>query len=326
MKSVLGLGNALVDVLIQMEDDSLIKNLNLPKGSMTLIEAGDTKKIEELIVNKEVPMVSGGSAANTIHGIAKLGSPAGYIGKVNNDSIGNFFKDDLHRAGIKTQLLKGNASSGRAYTFISQDSERTFATYLGAAVEMTGDELSAEAYTGYEFFHIEGYLVYNRELIEKALILAKENNMLVSIDMASYNVVEDNLEFLKKILPKYVDIVFANEEEAKAYTGKNPKEALAEFAKECDIAVVKIGKDGSLVQSNNDIYEIGIRKVVAVDTTGAGDQYAAGFIHGLNKQLSLKQCGESGALLAGKVIEKYGARISDEDWPEIIRKYKEIAG
>ncbi len=326
MKRVLGLGNALVDLLIQMDNDNLINELNLPKGSMTLIEDNAAEEITKLIEGKDVPKVSGGSAANTIHGIARLGASCGYIGKINNDEIGNFFKDDLKNAGIEAQMLKGNASSGRAYTFISPDSERTFATFLGAAVEMSAEELREEYFDGYDIFHIEGYLVYNRQLIERALILAKKKNMLVSLDMASYNVVEDNLDFLKKIVPEYVDIVFANEEEAKAYTGKEPREALSVFAEQCDIAVVKIGKEGSLVKRNNETFEVGIIETKAIDTTGAGDSYAAGFIYGLELNLPLNKCGEIGALLAGKVIAQYGARISDADWPQIIEKVQEIAG
>lgn len=326
MNRVLGLGNALVDLLIQMKDDSLIEELNLPKGSMTLIDADQSAKISSLIENMDVAKVSGGSAANTIHGIARLGVSCGYIGKVNKDEIGNFFRDDLIQAGIDAKLLKGNTDSGRAYTFISPDGERTFATYLGAAVEMSAEELTDEAFQDYDVFHIEGYLVYNKALIEQALIIAKRNNLLVSIDMASYNVVEDNLDFLKEMLPKYVDIVFANEEEAKAYTGKEPKEALLEFAGQCNIAVVKVGGDGSLIMHDDFNCVVPVEKINPTDTTGAGDSYAAGFLYGLNLDLPLNKCGELGSLLAGQVICQYGARIADEHWVNIIEKAGKIAG
>lgn len=326
MKRVLGLGNALVDLLIQMNDDTLIEKLNLPKGSMTLIDANQSAKISSLIENMEVGKVSGGSAANTIYGIARLGVSCGFIGKVNDDDIGNFFREDLIHAGIDARLLKGNTSSGRAYTFISADGERTFATYLGAAVEMSAEELSDEAFRNYDVFHIEGYLVYNKDLIEQALKIAKRNNLLVSIDMASYNVVQDNLDFLKEMLPKYVDIVFANEEEAKAYTGKEPNEALIEFAQQCDIAVVKVGGEGSLIRHNDFNCVVPVEKIIPTDTTGAGDSYAAGFLYGLNLDLPLKKCGELGTLLAGQVIRQYGARIAEEQWGTIIEKAGKIAG
>jgi sugar/nucleoside kinase (ribokinase family) len=324
MKKVLGLGNALVDLLIQMDDDSLIHQLNLPKGSMTLIDETTADNIAGLISHKSISKASGGSAANTIHGIARLGVSCGYIGKVQDDELGGFFKTDMKNAGIEAYLGLGKANTGRANTFISNDSERTFATYLGAAVEMTEDELKPEIFAGYQIFHVEGYLVYNTALIEKALQLAKQHNMLISLDLASYNVVADKLDFLKKIIPAYVDLVFANEEEAKAYTGKNPEEALNIIADQCKIAVVKVGKNGSLIKSNGKVYKVGVVKTTAIDTTGAGDQYAAGFIYGLNLNLPLDKCGELGALLAGKVIEKYGARIYEQDWPEIIEKAGKI--
>ena len=320
MKRVLGLGNALVDLLIQMSDDALIDSLKLPKGSMTMIDEQQADHISELIKNLNVPMVSGGSAANTIHGISRLGISCGYIGKVNEDKLGNFFGQDLKDAGIDSLLLKGAASSGRANTFISTDSERTFATYLGAAVELADIDLKADMFEGFDIFHIEGYMIYNTALTEKALQLAKENNMMVSLDLASYNVVEDKLEFLQRIIPEYVDIVFANEEEAKAYTKKEPAEALNIIAEQCEIAIVKIGKDGSLIKSGNSIYTIDAVPCQPIDTTGAGDQYAAGFIYGLIQNLSFDKCGQIGALIAGKVIEKYGARIQDNDWPSLLKK------
>lgn len=326
MKRVLGLGNALVDLLIQMEDDSLLQDFNLPKGSMTLIDEIQADNIADFISDKEIPMASGGSAANTIHGIARLGVSCGFTGKVHNDSLGDFFRNDLIHAGIQSNLLSGKTKTGRAYTFISQDSERTFATYLGAAVEMSADEITGSLFEGYDIFHIEGYLIYNKALIETALKTAKSMGLFISLDMASYNVVEDNLAFLKQIIPQYVDLVFANEEEAKAYTGKSPEEALDLIADECEIAVVKTGKNGSLIKNNETIYRVGVVETTAVDTTGAGDQYAAGFIYGLNLDLPLNKCGELGSLLASKVIEKYGARIYDEDWPSILEKAGTIAG
>lgn len=324
MKRILGLGNALVDLLIQMPNDSLISELNLPKGSMTMIDEKQADEISELIKNDNIPMVSGGSAANTIHGIAKLGLKCGYIGKINTDTLGDFFKKDLNDAGIDANLLIGKSSTGRANTFISADSERTFATFLGAAVEMMDAELTADMFESYDVFHIEGYLIYNTALTEKALQLANEKNMLVSLDLASYNVVEDNLEFLQRVIPQYVDIVFANEEESKSYTNKEPREALDAIADQCKIAVVKIGKEGSYIKTNGEVTKVDSIECSPIDTTGAGDAYAAGFIYGLSQELSMAKCGQIGALIAGKAIEKYGARVQEDIWPGILSTVKEI--
>jgi sugar/nucleoside kinase (ribokinase family) len=326
MKRVLGLGNALVDMLIQMNDDSLLEQLSLPKGSMQLIDESTAAKISSLLENRSIPKASGGSAANTIHGLARLGMPCGFIGKVNDDDLGNFFRDDMQKAGIQALLYQGKSATGRANTFISTDSERTFATFLGAAVELSAEEIKPAIFEHYEIFHVEGYLLYNEALIEQALKLARKNKMMISLDLASYNVVSDKLDFLKRIIPQYIDLVFANEEEAKAYTGKNPEDALNQLADQCEIAVVKIGKKGSLIKTNGQVFRIGIVETKALDTTGAGDQYAAGFIYGLIKGLPFDKCGRLGALLAGKVIEKYGARIYEQDWPEILKKAAAIAG
>jgi sugar/nucleoside kinase (ribokinase family) len=321
---VLGIGNALVDILVQLDNESLLQKLNLPKGSMQLIQASDIQNITSEIEKLPAVMVSGGSAANTIHGLASLGISCGYIGKVGVDELGDFYAKDFNDAGVLTSLLNSQTVTGRAYTFITPDSERTFATYLGAAIELTADNMDLEIFKNYDLLHIEGYLVQNTTLIETALKIAKSAGMKTSLDLASFNVVEASIEFLSRIIPEYVDIVFANEEEAKAYTGKNPSSALSEIADQCDIAVVKIGKEGSLIQARDNKFEVGIIPVTAIDTTGAGDQYAAGFLSGYLKNMSLDKCGKIGALLAGKVIENYGARVPSTLWPEITKEVELI--
>jgi sugar/nucleoside kinase (ribokinase family) len=321
---ILGIGNALVDILIQLDSDHLLQKLNLPKGSMQLVQADDIPAINGEIDDLAAVMVSGGSAANTIHGLACLGVDCGYIGKVGDDELGKFYANDFKKVGVHTHLFESNTVTGRAHTFITPDSERTFATYLGAAIEMTANDLNTEVFQNYDLLHIEGYLVQNTELIETTLRIAKDKGLKTSLDLASFNVVENSLDFLKRIIPHYVDIVFANEEEAKAYTSKEPLLALSEIADQCDVAVVKVGKNGSLIKSKNQEYKIGIIPVKSIDTTGAGDQYAAGFLFGLMQNLSLEKCGKIGALLAGKVIENYGARVPTKLWSEIHQKVKEI--
>ena len=317
MPKVLGMGNALVDILIRLDSDKLLGELNLPKGSMQLVDKDFAEELEERVINTGIKRTSGGSAANTIHGLAELNIKTGYIGKVGNDKLGDFFKEDLERAGIKPVLSYGQSDTGRAVTLISPDSERTFAVYLGAALEQTAEDISSELFGGYEYFHIEGYLLQNHELIETALRYAKENRLKVSLDMASYNVVEENRDFLKRLMPGYVDIIFANEEEAMAFTGKKAEEALAELSEMSEIAIVKIGDKGSLVKKGKEFYKIGIINAACIDTTGAGDLYAAGFLYGLINELPVKRSGEIGALLAGKVIEDVGAKISRKVWNEI---------
>jgi sugar/nucleoside kinase (ribokinase family) len=267
---------------------------------------------------------SGGSAANTIHGLAALGIDSAYIGKVGSDDLGNFFTGDLQSNRIKPFLTKSKTETGVATTLITPDSERTFGTFLGAAVELDTSDLNLDYFTWYQHFHIEGYLVLNKTLVEEALKMAKARNMTVSLDLASYNIVEANLDFLKEMVTKYIDIVFANEEEAKVFTGKAPEKALDDIAAMCNIAVVKIGKNGSLIKQGNDIYRVGAIPASVIDTTGAGDLFAAGFLYGHVKGLSLDKCGHIGALLAGKVIEVMGAKINDSIWDNIKSGVKKI--
>ncbi len=314
MAKVLGMGNALVDILTKLKTDETLEEFNLPKGSMQLVDFDISNIVNNGTEHLEKQVASGGSAANTIHGIAKMGIETGFIGKVGKDDFGSFFHDDMLNSNISPQLLKSDTPSGKAVALISPDSERTFATYLGAAVELLPEDILAEHFKGYDYFHIEGYLVQNHALIEKAVKFAKKNGLKVTLDMASYNVVEENLEFLKVLLDKYVDIVFANEEEAKSFTGLEPEEALTQFAALCDIAVVKIGKHGSLIQKGTEIFKVESIDANPIDTTGAGDLYAAGFIYGLIKNYSLDKCGKIGSVLAGKTIEVIGPKMDNQQW------------
>lgn len=313
---VLGMGNALVDMMTQIDNDNFLTENNLPKGSMQLVDYNTSSAVLKAAEGFKKSMASGGSAANTIHGLAKLGIEAAFIGKVGEDAMGEFFKNDLIKSKIDSQLLFSNSPSGVAAALVSPDAERTFATFLGAAVELGASDLSKDMFEGYDIFHIEGYLVQNHELIETAIDLAKQSGCRVSIDLASYNVVEDNLEFLQKMV-KNVDIVFANEEEAKAFTGMEPEAALNKIAEEVEIAVVKIGSKGSMVKHNGQIYKAGVIKANSIDTTGAGDLYASGFIYGMSKNLTFDQCATIGAIVAGNVIEVIGAKMDNKRWENI---------
>ncbi len=317
MTKVLGMGNALVDALVRIDNDNVLEELNLPKGSMQLVDWDTSEKVMKAVDAFPRSQASGGSAANTIHGLAKLGVETGFIGKIGKDEIGDFFKNDLIEAKVNPILAESDTKSGLALALVSPDSERTFATFLGAAVELSAEDLKLKSFEGYDYFHIEGYLVQNYALIETAVKLAKEAGCKISIDLASYNVVEDNLDFLKRITEQYVDIVFANEEEAKAFTGKEPEEALHEISKIADYAIVKVGSKGSMVKHDNKVYSAGVIKANSIDTTGAGDLYASGFIYGMVKGYSLDRCAEIGSITAGNIIEVIGAKMDNDRWNSI---------
>jgi len=326
MKKVLGLGNALVDIMTQLDHDQYLTAFGLPKGSMTLVDAQRSKKIYDETIHLQKTVRSGGSAANTIHGLANLGVETGFIGKIGTDEMGKVFHDDMISAGINAHLSQSQVSTGRAVALISPDTERTFATYLGAAIQLNRHDLSSELFSQYNIFHIEGYIVQNHSLLEDALKLAQLMNLKISLDLASFNVVDQNREFLEEMLKEYVDVVFANEDEARSLTGKEPAEALDQLARLCEIAVVKVGKEGSLLASRlltigsrqyaagSRQIKIGVIPVKSVDTTGAGDLYASGFLYGLVNGYDLEKCGKIGAILAGKVIEVIGPKIDEERW------------
>lgn len=323
MSSVLGLGNALVDVLAVLENDQLLEELNLPKGSMQLVDEAAAQRVKEATSHIKKDLASGGSAANTIHGLASLGVKTGFIGKIGKDELGQVFKADMTAHNITPHLLESDTQSGHANALISPDSERTFATYLGAAVELSQEDLAEDLFKGYKYFHVEGYLVQNKALIEKAYQLAKANGLITSIDLASFNVVEDNLEFLTHLIHNYVDIVFANEEEAKAYTGKEGEEALLQLAEGTQVAILKLGKQGSMIKRASEIVKVGIIPAQSIDTTGAGDLYAAGFLFGLIQDLPLEKCGKIGSILSGHVIEVIGPKMNESTWTNIQKLIKE---
>ena len=329
MKKVLGLGNALVDIMTLLDHDDYLSAFELPKGSMILVDARRSHKIYDDTIHLQKTVRSGGSAANTIHGLANLGVETGFIGKIGRDEMGKVFHDDMITAGINTHLSQDDTATGRAIALISPDTERTFATYLGAAVELNRNDLSRETFSQYDFFHIEGYIVQNHSLLESALKMARECRMTISLDLASYNVVAENRDFLEEMIRKYVDITFANEDEARYLTGLEPEEALEVLAGMCEIAVVKVGREGSIVGSRQSAVgsrqsavgsrqiKIGVIPVKSVDTTGAGDLYASGFLYGLACGYDLEKCGRIGAVAAGKVIEMIGPKLNDQKWREV---------
>jgi sugar/nucleoside kinase (ribokinase family) len=317
MMKILGMGNALVDVLVKLEDDRILKELDLPRGSMQLVDIHLSRKILYILENHARSVSAGGSAANTIHALARVGVHAGFLGVVGEDEIGRHFRRDMESVKVNTHLVLGKEETGRAVVFVSPDSERTFATYLGASTELKPQHLKLDLFKGYDLLYVEGYLVQNQELVRTAVTQAKKNFMAVALDLASYNVVEVNRAFFHEIISGYVDIVFANEDEARALTGKEAEEAVREIAGICSIAVVKTGSKGSLVAQGETVVHVDPVPAQCIDTTGAGDLYAAGFLYGLASKLPVEQCGKIGSILGGSVIEVIGAKLGDERWENI---------
>ena len=301
MDKIIGLGNALVDVLATLDSDEILTKMDLPKGSMTLIDEDKLLKINEEFSRMKTHLATGGSAGNAIRGMAQLGAGTGFIGKINNDSYGNFFRESLLKHGTEADLLVSDTLPSGV-----------------AASTLKAEELSLEMFKGYTYLFIEGYLVQEHDMILRAIELAKEAGLQVCLDMASYNIVAGDHEFFSLLVNKYVDIVFANEEEAKAFTGKEPEEALDIIAKMCSIAIVKVGARGSLIRKGTEEVRVeAVQVAKVVDTTGAGDFFAAGFLYGLTCGYSLEKCGKIGAILSGEVIQVIGTELPDSKWEKI---------
>lgn len=323
MKKIVGIGNALVDVMTMVPDDSFLHQFGLPKGSMTMVDATRSGEIKGSIAAFKSTLASGGSAGNTMYGLGIMGIHSSFIGKVGRDDFGNFYEKDMVDAGLAPILMRApETPTGTAVGLVTPDHERTFATHLGAATELMAEELDPMFFKGYDILYLEGYLIFNLPLIEHACRLAKEQEMCVAIDLASYNVVADMLPRFREIVEKYVDILFANEDEARAFTGMDPREALDDISSKCSIAVVKIGQGGSWIKRGEEVVKVEALKVTPVDTTGAGDLYSAGFLYGYSHGFSLDKCGIFGSILAGKVIEVVGARMPEKKWVEA----KELIG
>lgn len=320
MKRVIGIGNALTDMLVNLKSDEVLEKYGLPRGSMNLVDAELQKEISKSVAGRPYTLSLGGSAANTIRAMARLGIETGFIGKVGRDSTGDFFEQALVNLKVRPEILRGELRSGRCMSLVSPDGERTMATYLGAALELKAAEVSPEVLGDFDCLYIEGYLVQDHDLIRGAVEAAKRCGLKVAIDLASFNVVSENLDFLRQLVAEYVDILFANEQEAQAFTGESdPEKALESIAAMCELTIVKIGMRGALIKRRGEeTVQVGIMAAAKrVDTTGAGDLYAAGFMAGLCEGLSLRQCGTMGAITAGKVIEVIGTTFGEEAWEHV---------
>lgn len=318
MKRVLGFGNALVDVLTRVEDDTILEALQLPKGSMQLIDAERYRYISDQLAAMQTTRATGGSACNTILALGRLGMSPGVVGKIGDDDNGRFFEESCRRNGIWSNLLRSEKATGVASTFISPDGQRTFGTYLGAAAEMCAEEIDEALLEAYDYVYIEGYLVQNHDLLRRIVAAAKAKATPICLDLASYNIVADEIAFFTELLPN-VDILFANQQEAEAFTGESdPEAALLKLGDICRTVVVKTGGAGAKAKRDAEVVNVAARPVQQVlDTTGAGDFFAAGFLYGLSNGCELAECVYKGTVLAAYVIEVAGTHLPEETWDAI---------
>ncbi len=321
---IIGVGSPIVDSLARVSD-AFLEQVEGAKGGMELVDAAT---MGQLIAKVEGDVVeaAGGSAGNTIFTLSRLGIPATFLGKIGNDAGAEFYKSRFTELGGDASRFKdGDVPNGRCLSLVTPDSERTMRTDLGAAMTLTPDEVTEADFQDCQHAHIEGYLLFNRDLMQKVLDSAKRAGCTISIDLASFEVVNATRDILPDILRNYVDIVFANEEEASAFSetkGNDYAGMAAELGKLCDLAVVKVGKEGSFISRGGEVIAVDpIRVSDVVDTTGAGDLWAAGFLYGWLTGRDLAVCGRFGSLLGAEVVQVMGASIPDERWKAIEKEF-----
>ena len=326
MKRILGIGNALTDMGVSLATDDVLHDYQLAKGSMSLVDSQLQTEILKAVAGRPHSLSLGGSAGNTIRAMAHIGTEVGFIGKVGNDTTGDFYVQALRNVNVEPFILRSEHDSGKCLSLVSPDGERTFVTHLGAAAELQSEDIDIDLFAGYDALYVEGYLVQDHNLIRTTMSKAKECGLKVAIDLASFNVVRENREFLHDLVERYVDIIFANEEEAYEFSGcSNAYDALCHISEMCELTIVKTGMKGALIKRGDEVVEVGIMAAAKrIDTTGAGDFYAAGFLAALSEGMTLRQCGTIGAIAAGKVIEVVGTTLPEEAWLEISKLVERV--
>ncbi len=311
MIDVVGIGSALMDLTAEV-DEKILEELHLKKGNMHLIDERQSRNILDRLSSHSLSKTPGGSAANAVTGVALLGGSAVFMGKIGKDPLGDFYLKESEKAGLTARLRRSDTLTGFAITLITPDSERTFATYLGAAMHFDMDDVSADDIIQGKILHVEGYMLEPPGLKEatiRAMEIAKKHNVRISIDLADPALVQRNLDEFKRLLKEFADIIHANEDEAASFTGKKGEDAIEALSAYSSISAVKLGDRGSLIRSGGGLYRIPVYPVTVVNTNGAGDMYAAGLLYGISHDLPMERAGRIASQAASLVVSQLGARL-----------------
>ena len=313
---VYGIGNPLIDIIVRITERELT-NLGIHKGTMHLIDERRREQLLKLIEKKRLEYSCGGSCPNTIITLASLGIDATLAGKVGLDSFGTIYRDRLRDLGVHDELSTCDAPTGSSIILITEDSERTMNTYLGANRFYAASDIHQQTIRDAEFFHFTGYMwdtESQKTAILAALEIAHEAGTRVTFDIADPFAVGRNRDTFLSLIAEHADIVFANSEEARIlFDNYDPFECCKSMGKLCETAIVKNGKMGSYISHNREIMRVPVEgPFTPTDTTGAGDIYAAGFLYGLCRDLSVGTAGYIASVLAGEIIQQRGAQFSVE--------------
>jgi sugar/nucleoside kinase (ribokinase family) len=319
VKKIIGIGNALVDVLARIDSDKPLKELGLPIGSMQFISVEQQKEVEMVLASLDTNIAAGGSTSNTMRGAAMLGMETAFIGKIGSDELGEKLRAALKVQHVRPLLvMQEGMPTGIASAFITPDGQRTFADNLGASALLSPTDFQSDILNGYDTLFMEGYMVQNHDLITTVLSWAKERDMTTCIDLASYNVVSQEREFFHNLIERYIDIVFANEDESTALTGKNAENAAREMSQICQLAVVKMGSRGACAFVDGQLFTSpGVHVDNVIDTTGAGDSFAAAFLYALSQGQDIETCLATGNTVAAEMIQHIGATMHEAIWKDI---------
>jgi len=323
MKQAVGIGAALMDLVTSVSEEWILRQKK-SKGGMNPVTWGEMGRIlgnvEHLIT------IPGGSASNTMIGLARLGGLVRFVCKVGNDDLGDIYSQNLSHNGVEGYIRKSATPTGRVLSAVTQDTQRTMFTYLGASAELLPTEISDVPFRHTDVLYLEGYLAYNPTLLLHCINIAKVAGLEVAFDCGSFGVIQERRFIIDKLIEeKSIDILIANEDEAKILTNVEEDLACMEMAKMAKIAIVKIGKKGSIICTKDEIIKISAVGAKAIDTTGAGDLWASGFLYGYLNDWPLEKCGELASAIASEVIQVMGPVIPDAGYERLIKIRDDIA-
>ncbi len=309
---VFGVGNSLVDIQAQV-GDQFLEMVGYPKGIMTLVDDAVQRRVLDLLNDQPMNRCAGGSAANTVMGVVDFGGSAAYAGKTGQDEIGGFFLTDMRRQGVRIEVPAAVGQSGTCVVLITPDAQRTMLTHLGVSATLGAEDIDETELQLARYVYVEGYLFTNegpRAAALRAMELARKNHVKVAFTVSDPFLIGLFRDRFWQLIEEDVDLLFCNLEEARALTGKDdPIECARQIHRHCENVALTLGAHGSLLMHEGEVIPIEGVPVSAIDTTGAGDMYAAGVLYGITNGLSWQQAGRLGSHAAARIVGQLGARL-----------------